>query len=648
MISLLQKANCNCVSTYVPWNWHEPTEGEFDFTGETHPCRNLIGFLDLVKAENLFLIIKPGPFVHNEMKNGGIPTWLTDQHPEVLALGPDGLTSRYQSYPPLSYMHPLTMGYIRKWYDACARILKRYDNIILWQVDNETSYSYTFMDGTGLLNDFHPHLVDKGWYQKFLKKRFKDIGILNRRYGTRYRTFENVEPPRRNPQSDAETLRVFDWIHFKEWLGTEYLKRCCDMLYRLGVKGPFILNAPFHGFFSLWRDLVKSIDNRRYRLFITHCDYPGPVNETSAGAIIARTEFCKSCQSVFHGNNEIQSCNVSQRWGLFETTYELLFKLVAGNGLGMINYYWFCDGENFLDYGEYSHRHEYNAPVSRDLKRRPHYEILRNLNGQVLNHPQWLEYEKVYHVSLGYLHEFHRMSIFRNTLGANIVRQVDDLSNLLALSSISFKVVNLSELGKEDTGVLIVPTPKFMPSRIQKSLLRYANSGNHLILMGRIPEVDEDLNPCTAVMDALKLKEMNMVSRKRGWEEPHRVCIAGIETPVYDNLQVYETGAEELATCDGRCCGFSQEYGEGKITVIGFGLSYFMDVHKEMICTLLGRSYESDLIHWERKKGNRTLHTLLNIYSEPRKIELNGRTIKVAQKTGTFVLSEDDRQVIIR
>ena len=323
-------------------------------------------------------------------------------------------------------------------------------------------------------------------------------------------------------------------------------------------------------------------------------------------------------------------------------------KLVVGNGLGMINYYWFCDGENFLDYGEYSHRHEYNAPVSRQLKKRPHYNILKNLNRHFVQHPEWLNYQKVYHASIGYLHEYHRMSIFKNTLGANIVRQMDDLSNLLVLSSISFKIVNLNEIQEENTGILMIPTPKFMPSRIQKSLLKYAKLGNHLILVGQVPEVDEELNPCTCIIDALNLEKISIVGRKKGWEEPHRVSINGIETPVYYNIQIYEVAAQEIASCEGRCCGFTQNYGKGRITLIGFGLSYFMDVHKEMICELLGRRYESDPIHWEHVKGERSLHTLLNIYSEPRIIKLNGKTIKVAQKTGTFVFSDENHQEIIR
>ncbi|MFQ8581781.1 MAG: beta-galactosidase [Holdemania massiliensis] len=29
----LKNMGCNCVETYIPWNYHEPKKGQFDFTG---------------------------------------------------------------------------------------------------------------------------------------------------------------------------------------------------------------------------------------------------------------------------------------------------------------------------------------------------------------------------------------------------------------------------------------------------------------------------------------------------------------------------------------------------------------------------------------------------------------------------------------
>lgn len=35
----------NTLDLYVPWNWHEPREGALDFSGRTHPQRDILGLL---------------------------------------------------------------------------------------------------------------------------------------------------------------------------------------------------------------------------------------------------------------------------------------------------------------------------------------------------------------------------------------------------------------------------------------------------------------------------------------------------------------------------------------------------------------------------------------------------------------------------
>ena len=42
----LKRAGFNCVEMYTFWNWHEPQEGKFDFTGD----HDLDAFLKLVKS----------------------------------------------------------------------------------------------------------------------------------------------------------------------------------------------------------------------------------------------------------------------------------------------------------------------------------------------------------------------------------------------------------------------------------------------------------------------------------------------------------------------------------------------------------------------------------------------------------------------
>ncbi|AUG75854.1 beta-galactosidase [Kitasatospora sp. MMS16-BH015] len=62
----------NTVETYVPWNLHAPTPGEFRLDGGL----DLPRFLDLAAAEGLHVLLRPGPYICAEWDGGGLPGWL--------------------------------------------------------------------------------------------------------------------------------------------------------------------------------------------------------------------------------------------------------------------------------------------------------------------------------------------------------------------------------------------------------------------------------------------------------------------------------------------------------------------------------------------------------------------------------------------
>lgn len=64
----------NTIETYVPWNAHARTREEFDLSGRL----NLGRFLDLIAAEGMYAIVRPGPYICAEWDNGGLPAWLFD------------------------------------------------------------------------------------------------------------------------------------------------------------------------------------------------------------------------------------------------------------------------------------------------------------------------------------------------------------------------------------------------------------------------------------------------------------------------------------------------------------------------------------------------------------------------------------------
>jgi beta-galactosidase len=71
----LQRAGFNCVEVYTFWNWHEPKEGQFDFSGD----HDLDAFLKLVHQLGMYAICRVGPYYCAEWDGGGYPVWLRFQ-----------------------------------------------------------------------------------------------------------------------------------------------------------------------------------------------------------------------------------------------------------------------------------------------------------------------------------------------------------------------------------------------------------------------------------------------------------------------------------------------------------------------------------------------------------------------------------------
>jgi beta-galactosidase len=47
------------VTTYVPWNLHEPTPGAYDFAGRL----NITRFIEAAQQEGFLVIVRPPPYI---------------------------------------------------------------------------------------------------------------------------------------------------------------------------------------------------------------------------------------------------------------------------------------------------------------------------------------------------------------------------------------------------------------------------------------------------------------------------------------------------------------------------------------------------------------------------------------------------------
>ncbi|XP_037530240.1 beta-galactosidase [Nematolebias whitei] len=83
-------AGLNAIQTYIPWNYHEESPGQYNFTGD----RDVEYFLKLAQDTGLLVILRPGPYICAEWDMGGLPSWLLSKKDMVLrSSDPDYITA---------------------------------------------------------------------------------------------------------------------------------------------------------------------------------------------------------------------------------------------------------------------------------------------------------------------------------------------------------------------------------------------------------------------------------------------------------------------------------------------------------------------------------------------------------------------------
>lgn len=122
-----RRGGLNCISTCIPWNFHEVAEGQWEMEGD----KDVAGFIRLADELGLYVILRPGPYIGADWDFGGLPPWLTTK---------PGMTYRANS---AAYTHYFDK-YFRQVLPPLAELqVTRGRNIIL--IQNENDYDQTVM-----------------------------------------------------------------------------------------------------------------------------------------------------------------------------------------------------------------------------------------------------------------------------------------------------------------------------------------------------------------------------------------------------------------------------------------------------------------------------------------------------------------------
>ncbi|KAL2460097.1 Beta-galactosidase 3 [Abeliophyllum distichum] len=123
---LIQKAKeggLDVIDTYVFWNLHEPSPGNYNFEGRY----DLVRFIKLIQKAGLYLHLRIGPYVCAEWNFGGFPVWLKYV---------PGISFRTDNEPFKKAMQSFTQKIVQMMKEE--RLFQSQDGpIILSQIENE-------------------------------------------------------------------------------------------------------------------------------------------------------------------------------------------------------------------------------------------------------------------------------------------------------------------------------------------------------------------------------------------------------------------------------------------------------------------------------------------------------------------------------
>lgn len=137
----LKRAGFNTVEIYTFWNFHEPREGEFNFSGD----HDLNAFLQLVHQMGMYSIVRVGPYYCAEWTLGGYPLWLHNKV-DVSVREPN---AAFEHYVDLFFNKLIPI--------VASNQINRGGSVILVQLENEHPKGW----GTIMPNSYFKHLQEK-------------------------------------------------------------------------------------------------------------------------------------------------------------------------------------------------------------------------------------------------------------------------------------------------------------------------------------------------------------------------------------------------------------------------------------------------------------------------------------------------------
>ncbi len=578
-----KEAGLNCISSYIPWIWHEPEENKFDFTGETLRERNIVKFIELVKKHDLFFIARIGPYFNAELIFDGLPVWLVEKK-NIKHLSP--------RIPHLiQYDDPVFLNYVKGWYENLINSIKNFQltkngNIILFQLCNEI----------GVLN----------WLEK-QPLNFNQPDLSCKVDGI---------------NENFEMLISFEKMHSKAF--ADYFNTLKSFALEFGVEVPFVVNvAQFEDYHDRGRAFDAILTAVKFEHFsspdtiLSGDFYPKRIDYDNFHDVITAIEILKTFSN--DGNPvismELQAGFIYDRPKIYPSDVELLTNTCFAHGLAGVNFYMFAGGLNYENVGVYGMWHDWQSPISwnGDIKQsfRTIKEIANNLPFNFRKKDERTksgEFTKVYDICVGIYKPYFSTMFLKGEFIDEIetVRNLyfhDGILRLLTIANVNFKFIDIEKDDISSVDNLFLFAFDWMDEETQNKLVNFITtsglSKKSLILFYDIPDknlkgIKTDIFQTTLGIERIekfypqtddyyKFIDMGNIMDDELFNDIP--VFSRIATVKFKNLE--NNGVKIIAKFKNEIAGFVKKIRGNNFVFLGFGINQRYDYQIKIIRKIL-------------------------------------------------------------
>lgn len=570
----IKRAKIRLITTPVPWNLHQNRNRDIDFSGFHDSRKDLIVFLELARELGFKVILRPGPYIGADWANGGIPEFVTSDLRSLARNHEDneiplpGLYGAKGGYL-VSYMNSAFQNSMRHYFKSFVEITKNYIHprgpVVIVELDCAPAFGGELDPAS---SDYNSDTLSK-FLGPFLLDRYEDIKKLNSVYKTRYKSFDDVEPPRKFENVSQKNLPAFlDWFRFKESMLNQYFESL-ESIYENYTVRPILLRS--HHFAP--KSLVPEyqITKREEGILVgSHVLSSGAYTDISKHGRYLRGSGIFSWSSSFPSGRGAEDPEHGEKLEPV-TTGERRFLPTASlaSGFRGFNLRMFVDHENW-----------FGAPLKHDGSVSSGYEIMKrvvesadrtelaSLNADVqiavVGNRKYQWFGRLTHPK-----EFHYLPRLVNE---SLTGLCGDLTRL----KLDYDICESNESSQlTNYKLVIVPSAEFMSESEQQAIIDLTDAGVSILMFGVLPKLDENMVSCTILANQFHFKTSLVESISEIKSKDSKFT-----SYVYSQIKTTDSKLRRIAQADKNLVGITSHKHKGQFTFFGLDISSGFDHHK--------------------------------------------------------------------